>query len=52
MQQYPGSPSAHVTWKYSAALSDLDRFEVAMKADEELLFFQKVTNGDYPLTIK
>ncbi|CAI8031769.1 Fibronectin (Fragment) [Geodia barretti] len=51
MQQYPGSPSAHVTWKYSAALSDLDRFEVAMKADEELLFFQKVTNDRLATTV-
>jgi hypothetical protein len=52
MQLYPGSPCAHVTWKYSAALSDLDRFEVAMKTDEELLAPQKVTNDRLGTTVK
>ena len=35
--QYPGSPAVGVTWKYSGAITDLERFQIEAETDAEKL---------------
>ena len=43
--EYPGSPSARVSWKYNGATSDLDKFRVTIRIDDEDFSYCNASKG-------